>query len=228
VRSAKGHSPAGIALTELEWVYAYGVYGRIKEDVDSMEKVDAENFEKNAADKKVTLKQKGCKATASALVKLAGAMQSGDLAAVVRPCAATPTSAPQMAPIAPKERGGETEGKRKSARVWPSVRSPKLTLLPQIRLPSSCCVRRRNTRRRSTMVLVSVGHSPTCWPCLLHVDCGVWCSRYLTNTLHACRAALLLLMPGKLWLTKMLFVHYWRKENTHCLTKREHSLFVYF
>jgi hypothetical protein len=68
-----------------------------------MEKVDADNFAQNAADKKVALKQKGCKATAVALVQLTGAMQSGDLAAVVRPCAATPPSAPgdSVAPIAP-------------------------------------------------------------------------------------------------------------------------------
>lgn len=87
-RAAKSHS---CALTELAWVYACA---RIKEDVEDMEKVDADNFAKNAADKAVVLKQKGCKATAAALVKLAGAMQSGDLAAVVRPCSATPPSAP--------------------------------------------------------------------------------------------------------------------------------------
>jgi len=84
--------------------------GRIKADVDAMEMVDADNLKKNAADK-------GCKATAVALVKLAGAMQSGNLAAVVRPCAATPPSAPPTIPEPPstsffkreKERGSETE-----------------------------------------------------------------------------------------------------------------------
>ena len=98
------------ALTELAWVYAYGVYGRIKADVDSMEEVDADNFAKNAADKKVALKQKGCKATAVALVQLTGAMQSGDLAAVVRPCAATPLSAPgdSVASIAPHRTTSES------------------------------------------------------------------------------------------------------------------------
>jgi len=75
--------------------------GRIKADVDAMEMVDADNLKKNAADKAVALKQKGCKATAVALVKLAGAMQSGNLAAVVRPCAATPPSAPPTIPEPP-------------------------------------------------------------------------------------------------------------------------------
>jgi hypothetical protein len=48
-----------------------------------MEKVDKEKLEK---DPEAT--QKGCKATALALVKLADAVISGDLASVVRPCAA--------------------------------------------------------------------------------------------------------------------------------------------